>query len=297
MGQQQAAHDQHNAEQIQCRNGFMQHKDAAGGGDHRIDGAHKTGRLRTGVALCHRLERKAEEGSRRAKIAVYISEHFSRFLSTVLVGNNLVNIAASSVATLFFVTLLGMGGSGEVWATVLTTVLLIIFGETMPKIIAADRPDSLARLFAAPLKLCMILFKPLVEGVSFLVNKLSPIWTPKEKAPQTTTDELLIILEDAEEQGVFTEEEGELINNAIEFSDTMAMEVMTPRGDMIAVDADEPLENLTTEMMRHYRLPVYSGTPDNIIGVLPTKTFMKLRLDNDDADIKVLWRNFNLTVL
>lgn len=232
-----------------------------------------------------RAEKDAENGDRRAGRIKYIQDNYTRSLSTILVGNNLVNIAASSVATLFFVTLLGMGESGEVWATVLTTVLLIIFGETMPKIIAADRPDSLARLFAAPLKLCMILFKPLVEGVSFLVNKLSPIWTPREKTPQTTPDELRIILEDAEEQGVFTEEEGELIDNAIEFSDTMAMEVMTSRVDILAVDVDNPPEIMDSEMLRHSRLPVYKGTVDNIIGILPVKTFMKYRMLGYDTPV------------
>ena len=233
-----------------------------------------------------RIEKDAEKGDRRAINAKYIQDNYSRSLSTILVGNNLVNIAASSAATVFFVHLLGMGNSGEAVATVVTTLALIIFGETMPKILAADRCDSFARTNAGPMRVLMKVFAPIVILVDKLVTKLSPVWTPKEKVPQTTTDELLIILEDAEEQGVFTEEEGELINNAIEFSDTMAMEVMTPRVDMIAVDADKPLDALTPEMMRHSRLPVYSGTPDNIIGVLPTKTFMKQRLDDEDADIK-----------
>ncbi len=232
-----------------------------------------------------RVENDAEKGDRRAAGVKYVQDNYTRSLSTILVGNNLVNIAASSAATVFFVRLLNMKTRGEVYATALTTLLLIIFGETMPKIIAADRPDQLSRRFALPLKAVMGVFKPLVTGVEKLVNKLAPIWTPKEKAPQTTTDELRIILEDAEEQGVFTEEEGELINNAIEFSDTMAMEVMTPRVDMVAVDIDKPLDSLTPEMLRHSRLPVYRDTVDNIIGVLPTKTYMKHRLQGDDTPL------------
>ena len=232
-----------------------------------------------------RVESDAEKGDRRALSVRYIQNNYTRSLSTILVGNNLMNIAASSAATVFFVRLMGFKTRGELYATVLTTLMLIIFGETMPKIIAADRPDTLARRFAPLLRGIMGLFKPLVTGVEKLVNKLSPLWTPKDKAPQTTTDELRIILEDAEEQGVFTEEEGELINNAIEFSDTMAMEVMTPRVDIIALDVDSPLQTLSPAMLHHSRLPVYKDTIDNIIGVLPTKVFMKNRLQGEHTPI------------
>ena len=231
-----------------------------------------------------RVEKDAQNGDKRAKNVKYIQDNYPRSLSTILVSNNLTNIAASSAATVFFVWLLKLSG-GELYATVATTLLLIIFGETMPKIVAADRPDSLSRRFAAPLRAVMSIFKPLVIGVEKLVEKLSPLWTPKEQQPQTTTDELRIVLEDAEEQGVFTEEEGEMINNAIEFSDTMAMEVMTPRVDIVALDIDRPLEELSTEMLRHSRLPVYKGTIDNIVGVLPTKTFMKQRMQGEDTPI------------
>ena len=232
-----------------------------------------------------RIEKDAENGDRRARNAKYIQDNYTRSLSTILVSNNLTNIAASSAATVFFVRLLDLR-RGEFIATVITTLLLIVFGETMPKIIAADRPDSLSRRFSSPLKAVMGFFKPLVTGVEKLVNKLSPIWTPKEQKPQTTTDELRIVLEDAEEQGVFTEEEGEMINNAIEFSDTMAMEVMTPRVDIVAIDVNQNVEELSDEMLRHSRLPVYEGTIDNIIGVLPTKTFMKKRMQGEDTPIR-----------
>ena len=231
-----------------------------------------------------RVEKDAEAGDRRAQNVKYIQDNYTRSLSSTLLGNNLVNIAASSAATIFFARLLGLK-NGELYATIVTTLLLIIFGETLPKIIAADRPDNLARRFAAPLRTVMGVFKPIVLGVEKLVQKLSPLWTPKEQQPQTTTDELRIVLEDAEEQGVFTEEEGELINNAIEFSDTMAMEVMTPRVDIVAIDLNQPVSSLSGEMLRHSRLPVYQGTIDNIVGVLPTKTFMKVRMQGDETPI------------
>lgn len=234
-----------------------------------------------------RLKDAAASGNRRAASAVYIDENYTRSLSTILVGNNLVNIAASSAATVFFVVLMDLK-NGEALATFVTTLVLITFGETLPKIIAADRPDQLALIYSRPLRGLMYAFKPVVSAVEALVKRISPLWTPKDKAPQTTTDELQIILEDAEEQGVFTEEEGELISSAIEFSDIMAMEILTPRVDMIAIDIDEEELTLTPEMLRHSRIPVYRDTIDNIVGILPTKLYMKARLTNDRVDIEPL---------
>ena len=115
-----------------------------------------------------RVEKDALKGDRRAKNVKYIQDNYTRSLSTILVGNDLVNIAASSVATIFFVSLLGLKSNGEYYATLVTTLLLITFGETMPKIIAAERADSLARRAAAPLRALMLVFRPLVAGVEKL---------------------------------------------------------------------------------------------------------------------------------
>lgn len=234
-----------------------------------------------------RLKDAADAGDKRAAKAVFINDNYTRSLSTILVGNNLVNIAASSTATMFFVNMLGVP-NGEAVATIVTTLLLITFGETLPKIIAADRPDSLVRTFAGPLRTMMWVFTPIVSAVTALVKRISPLWTPREKAPQTTTDELRIILEDAEEQGVFTEEEGELIKDAIEFSDIMAMEILTPRVDVVAIDIDDEDLTLTSDMLRHSRIPVYRDTIDNIIGILPTKLYMKAKLTQEHVDLESL---------
>ncbi len=234
-----------------------------------------------------RLKDAADAGDKRAANAVFINDNYTKSLSTILVGNNLVNIAASSTATMFFVKMLEVP-NGEAVATIVTTLLLITFGETLPKIIAADRADSLVRPFAAPLRTVMWAFTPVVNTVTALVKRISPLWTPREKAPQTTTDELRIILEDAEEQGVFTEEEGELIKDAIEFSDIMAMEILTPRVDVVAIDIDDEDLTLTSDMLRHSRIPVYRDTIDNIIGILPTKLYMKAKLSQEHVDLESL---------
>ena len=189
-------------------------------------------------AIRFRIDKAAEEGSKVAKLEQYICDHYVRTLSAVLVGNNLVNIAASSAGTMLFVRVLQLK-NGAAIATAVITALLLLFGETLPKIVAASMADTLARLFAYPLKVVMKVFSPIVFVVEKLVGKLSPLWTPKEETPDVTTEELVELLDNIEDEGVFTEKEGELIKSAIEITDTMAMEVLTPRVDLLAIDLDE----------------------------------------------------------
>ena len=221
-----------------------------------------------------RIDKAAEEGSKVAKLEQYICDHYVRTLSAVLVGNNLVNIAASSAGTMLFVRVLHLK-NGAAIATAVITALLLLFGETLPKIVAASMADTLARLFAYPLKVVMKVFSPIVFVVEKLVGKLSPLWTPKEETPDVTTEELVELLDNIEDEGVFTEKEGELIKSAIEITDTMAMEVLTPRVDLLAIDLDDGVPELTDELMQYTRIPVYQGTIDNIVGIMSTKKLIK----------------------
>lgn len=226
-------------------------------------------------AKCNKLRflKQVEEGNKKAVLVMKICDDYTTQLSTILVGNNLVNIAASSLATVVAVALLGKA-KGETAATVITTVVILIFGETLPKIIAAAIPDSVAKLYATPLLACMIIFKPVVWIVNKFVNLLSVIWTPKEDMPNVTSEELVEILDDIEEEGVFTEDESELIKSAIEFTDTMAKDILVPRVDVYAIDIDEPFE-FSDELYKYTRIPVYRESIDNIIGVITTKQLMK----------------------
>ena len=165
--------------------------------------------------------------------------------------------------------------NGAAIATAVITALLLLFGETLPKIVAASMADTLARLFAYPLKVVMKVFSPIVFVVEKLVGKLSPLWTPKEETPDVTTEELVELLDNIEDEGVFTEKEGELIKSAIEITDTMAMEVLTPRVDLLAIDLDDGVPELTDELMQYTRIPVYQGTIDNIVGIMSTKKLIK----------------------
>ncbi len=221
-----------------------------------------------------RVEKAAEGGSRVAKLELRIIDDYVRSLSAILVGNNLANIASTSAATMLFVRALNLK-NGAAIASVVMTVLLLIFGETLPKILASSMPDALARLFAYPMKITMTLFKPVVSLVGRLVHRFEHLWTPAEEAPDMTTEELVELVDNIEEEGVFTEEEGELIRSAIEITDTMAMEVITPRVDLLAIDYEDGVPELSDELMQYTRIPIYKETIDNIIGIMSTKKLIK----------------------
>ena len=157
-----------------------------------------------------RVEKAAEEGSKTAKLELHIIDHYVRSLSAILVGNNLANIASSSAATMLFARALHLP-NGAAIASVVMTALLLIFGETLPKIVASSIPDALPRLFAYPMKITMLVFKPVVDVVEKLVHHFEPLWTPKEEAPDMTTEELVELVDNIEEEGVFTEEDLDLV--------------------------------------------------------------------------------------
>lgn len=220
-----------------------------------------------------RIKKQAESGDKTAKREKYINDNYTMSLSTLLVGNNLVNIAASSAATVLFVAHLGQA-KGQSVATVVITLVIITFGETLPKIIASAIPDKLARFYALPLRFSMIVYYPMVRVVDKMVKWVEPFWTPKEKAPLVTAEELYEMVDNIEDEGVFTEDEGELIKSAIEFTDTNAMDILVPRVDVFAIDIDEEIQ-ITDEFYRYSRIPVYRGSIDNIIGILPTKKLLR----------------------
>lgn len=220
-----------------------------------------------------RLRKAAEAGSRPAKKAIWISENFTGFLSTILVGNNLVNIAFSSAVTV----LVTEAGREEAVAPILSTVILLIFGEILPKIVGSSQADRLVSVYIYPLRFFMVIFKPITVLVNLIVGKLSVLWTPKEAEPEVTDEELVSILETIEEEGVFTEQESELIKSAIEFSDVTALDIYVPRVDVSAIDVDDSIATLlqNPDLLSYSRIPVYRDTIDNILGILSTKKLLK----------------------
>ena len=240
-----------------------------------------------------RIKSQADEGDKRAKRALFITNHFERALTTILVGNNIVNIAAASVATVIAAQLLAPSGLDEdtinIICTVYVTVVVFIFGEMIPKSLAGDRSESIGLLFAAPLRLLMKLFTPIVAVFS-LLNKLVARFFKEEEEPSITEDELYDIIDTVEEEGVVDEEQSDMLKSALEFSGTTAADVMTVRQDIVYVDlsmTNEQIKDLIMEST-HSRIPVCDGDPDNIIGTLPIRTFLKEYLKNPDLELRSL---------
>lgn len=221
-----------------------------------------------------RVKKQSSNGDKKAKKVQYINENFTRSISTLLLGNNFVNIAASSASTVYFVWILGKAKGPAVAAAVITVVLLV-FGEILPKILASAIPDRLARAYAPPLKIALTLFFPFVFLVEKFVGLIEPLWRPAETPPLVTPEELREIVDDIEDEGVFTEGEGDLIKSAIEFTDTTAMDILIPRVDVFAIDIEDKNPEITNEFYRYSRIPVYAGSIDNIVGVLPTKKLLR----------------------
>lgn len=227
----------------------------------------------------HKLRAKAEAGDKRALLAQSINEHYTQALSTILMGNNLVNIATTAIITVLLVDTLGPKGQG--YAELLTTVILLIFGEIIPKILGVEYCNRLVLVYGGLLRFFITLFKPVVWVVGKLVDGLSRLWTPQEAEPSMTDEELVMVVDSIQDEGVITEDEGELIKSAIEFADITAHEIMIPRVDVLAVDVDDSVEEfLASEGIDHYtRIPVYEENIDHIVGIVNVKQVLQLALD------------------
>ncbi|MBQ7247991.1 MAG: HlyC/CorC family transporter [Lachnospiraceae bacterium] len=238
-----------------------------------------------------RMENEAEGGNRRASKALRLIDRFDDALSTILIGNNLVNTAASSLASVFVILI---AGDDMTWiATIVTTVIVIIFGESIPKI-SAKKSANRFTLFCAPfIYILRIVFFPLV----WIVVKLTDLITrskSKSHAEEPDEDEsvreLQSIIETAEDEGVLDEDRSELVQAAIEFNDTSASEVMTARVDVDAIDIDDPLSDILIQVQEttYSRLPVYEDSIDNIIGTLHLNRLFQALAESEEVDIREL---------
>lgn len=219
-----------------------------------------------------RLKNYASQGNKKAKIALNIADNYDKALTTILVGNNIVNIASSSLATVVFTDMLGAGGVGV--STVVMTIAVLIFGEITPKTFASENAEKCALAFAPIISFLMFLLTPIVWLFSQLKKLLGKFYCQNEE-PSVTEDELKYIIEEIEEQGVLEEQEGDLVRSALDFDEITVNEILTPRVKVVGIDIDTPIEEVKnvffTEM--YSRLPVYEDTIDNIVGVVNQKDF------------------------
>lgn len=219
-----------------------------------------------------RIKNLANDGNKKAKEVHDLSEKYDTLLSTILVGNNIVNIAVSAIATVLFLEVNPVYGATI--ATAVVTVIVLVFGEISPKSLAKEHPETFA-MFSAPfLKLLMWILAPINWLFSCWKKLLAKLFHTAETKP-ITEDELLTIVEEAETEGGIDEEQSELIQNAIEFNELEAWDVLTPRVDVKAIEIDETQENIEALFREtgFSRLPVYEDDLDSILGVLNQKDF------------------------
>jgi putative hemolysin len=238
-----------------------------------------------------RLENARDGGSRRAGVAVRITEKYDDALSAILIGNNLVNIAASSLGSVAVIMVLG--SDDYAWlSTVIITIAVIIFGETVPKITAKKNANRLAMANAYIVRFLMYLLKPVTLVIVGLVNLITRGLKGEDEDADGdgAVEELHSIIDTAEDEAVLDEDQSELVKAAIDFSDISASEVMTARVDMVAIDVDDQWDDIlkTIDASQYSRLPVYEDSVDNIIGVLYLNHFLKALVDTDKVDIKSL---------
>ena len=225
-----------------------------------------------------RLKSRAEDGDSSAARVLAMAEQYDKLLSTILIGNNIVNIAAASIGTILFTQMLG-AERGATMSTIVLTIIVLIFGEVTPKSLAKEMPEKVATAVSPFLVLLMALMTPLT-WLFTQWKKLLGHFVHSGEADTITEGELMTMVSEAENDGELTDRESELIRSAIEFDDVEVEEILTPRVDVVAVEDDIPLEELAQTFAEsgYSRLPVYHGTIDNIIGVVHEKDFYIARL-------------------
>lgn len=243
-----------------------------------------------------RLKKESEEGNKRSSLALKIAEDYDSTLSAILFGNNLVNIASSSIATTIFINLFAENNaiSNETAATlssIIVLIILIIFGEVIPKNIGTTLSYQVSKLFAWPIQIIKYIFYPITVSISLLVKGIVYIFPKKDvEEPSVTDEELMEMVETIEEEGLIDEDTGELLKSAIDFTDTDAYEIMTPRVDVFAFNIEDDINELITskEIFLYSRIPVYEDSLDNIIGILSTKVLLKERLKGNKINVRRL---------
>ena len=243
-----------------------------------------------------KMKRDSENPSTAQKLVGFIYNHYDYALSTVLVGNNLVNIGATSVATVLAVNLaVRMDGriTDETASTIVTlvmTVLILLIGEITPKMIARRCSEAIAKFAAWPLLILMILFFPVVWISTILVNLFSLMWKKDSQSVTITEEELENLLDTAEDEGVIDESETELLQSALEFTDLDAADILTPRIDVVGFELHDSMDFIlnTIAETQFSRYPVYERTIDHVVGILYVKHLLKELVDNKDVQLSDL---------
>ena len=234
----------------------------------------------TAFSACNRVKLKTVEGPRkeRAQIALSLLEKYDSLITTVLIGNNLVNIVATAIATLLFTTriLPGKEDLATTIASIVMTVVILVVGEVGPKTLAKQQPEKFAMAVGPAIRVLMVILKPLDLLFSLWRKLLSKLVKPEREENQIE-EELMTIIDEAQTEGDIEEDEGKLIRSAIEFNDQNASDIMTPRVDVTAIEDTATIEE-AADLFRDTwfsRIPVYHEDLDHIVGILNEKDFYK----------------------
>lgn len=226
-----------------------------------------------------RLRSYAEEGNKRAKMAIKLTDNFDKTLTTILIGNNVVNLAATTVATVMITT--HFGAKFVPVSTAVMTVVIIIFGEIIPKNVANEFSETVSMWIAYPLYGLLVILTPLVWLLIGLKNTVIKLCGGSKDSPTMTEEELKYIIDEIEDEGVLDENESDLVKSALEFSDITISEILIPRVNISAVEIDQSPEEIKDAFITsHYsRLPVYEKTIDSIVGIIHEKNFFDMYLN------------------
>lgn len=222
-----------------------------------------------------RLKRWADEGNKKAKRALKIAEDFDKTLTAILILNNIVNLGCSALATVLCIELFGDYGAAV--ATGGTTLLVLTFGEIIPKCFGKEKADRIAVAFALPLKIIIIILIPFIHLFIYVKRFALFVFRIKSDESVVTEDELKYIVESIEEQGVLEQQESEMVRSVLDFDETSVEEILTPRVDVAGIDIDSTPEEILSiiKTQRYSRIPVYEESIDNIVGILHTWDYLE----------------------
>ena len=222
-----------------------------------------------------RMRTMADKGNKRAKRVLWITDRFDKTLTTILIGNNVFHASCASLSALLVLSKFGEGN--VIYGTLLTTFVVYLFAEMIPKSLAKARAEAIALFFSGGMVLLIKMLTPISAIFSLISNLLSKILSGKE-TKTVTEEELLSIIETIEDEGVLEPEKQALVNSAIEFRDKLAEDIMIPMDQVVCVNVSTPISELT-ELLRnetYSRLPVYERNKENIVGILPVNRFLSL---------------------
>lgn len=238
-----------------------------------------------------RLRNQAESNNVKAKRSLKMTENFDQSLSTILIGNNIVNIAMATIATKVATDMYGNNGSTLFITTIVITILVLIFGEILPKSLAKQYAEKYLLIISASLGIVMKIFYPITWLFVQLRVGVSKIIGSNNDEPTVTDEDVKALVEIGEEEGTFLSQEKELLHNAIEFDDIVVKDILTPRPDVVAVSIDSTIDQIKDIFIleKYSRMPVYEGTIDNIIGIISHRDFFEQYVQNHD--------NFEITAI